>query len=179
MGLTVGVLAKKFGLSRSTLLYYDAIGLLSPASHVKGEYRIYDGDAEKRLELICKYRQAGIPLKKIEKILNSPETSLATILQQRFTDLNNEILQLYEQQRVIANLLQQSELLSDSEVMTKRLWVSLLEASGYSEEDMRRWHTQFEHSSPESHLKFLKFLQLSDEEIKTIRRWAKGNPHLS
>lgn len=174
MGLTVGVLAKKYGLSRSTLLYYDSIGLLSPSSHVKGEYRIYDGEAENRLELICKYRQAGIPLKNIKKILSSPETSLAVILQRRFTELNDEILQLYEQQRVIAKLLQQRDLLGDSEVMTKKRWVSLLKISGYSEDDMRKWHIQFECSAPESHERFLKFLQLSDKEIEKIRSWAKG-----
>lgn len=39
--LTVGRLTKKFGLSRSTLLYYDSIGLLTPAAHMKGEYRTY------------------------------------------------------------------------------------------------------------------------------------------
>lgn len=174
MGLTVGVLAKKFGLSRSTLLYYDSIGLLSPASHIKGEYRIYDSAAEERLALICQYRQAGISLKKIAKILSSPETSLAVILQQRFTELNSEILQLYEQQRVIADLLQHNDLLEGSEVMTKKRWVSLLEASGYSEEDMRKWHVQFEKSAPESHERFLKFLQLSKAEIKRIRAWAKA-----
>ena len=174
MGLTVGVLAKKFGLSRSTLLYYDSIGLLSPSSHITGEYRIYDADAENRLELICKYRQAGIPLKNIKKILSSPETSFAVILQRRFTELNAEILQLYEQQRVIANLLQQSDLLGSSEVMNKKRWVSLLKLSGYTEEDMRRWHIQFECSAPQSHQRFLKFLQLSDAEIAQIRSWAKG-----
>ena len=31
--LTVGKLAKKYGLSRTTLLYYDSIGLLPPTHH--------------------------------------------------------------------------------------------------------------------------------------------------
>ncbi|EKD38479.1 MAG: transcriptional regulator, MerR family, partial [uncultured bacterium] len=56
--LTVGRLARKFGLSRSTLLYYDAIGLLSPAGHIQGEYRLYGPSEEGRLEQICRYRRA-------------------------------------------------------------------------------------------------------------------------
>lgn len=35
MNLTIGKLAQEYGLSRSTLLYYDRIGLLSPCSHRK------------------------------------------------------------------------------------------------------------------------------------------------
>jgi DNA-binding transcriptional MerR regulator len=168
---TIGILAKKYGLSRSALLYYDTIGLLSPALHCKGDYRIYSVDDEKRLQLICRYRRAGISLLEIKNILDSPETSFSAVLGRRFEELNREILRLHDQQRLIADLLQNSEMLKDSEIMTKERWVSLLQASGYSEEDMRKWHIQFEQSAPEKHLAFLKCLQIGDEEIREIRSW--------
>ncbi len=38
--LTVGKLAEDFGLSRSTLLYYDRIGLLQPAARTEKGYRV-------------------------------------------------------------------------------------------------------------------------------------------
>ena len=73
---TIGRLAKKFKLSRSTLLYYDSIGLLKPSSRSQGEYRLYSEQDAKRLELICTYRQAGLALKDIGRVLDSPEHSL-------------------------------------------------------------------------------------------------------
>ena len=50
---TIGKLAKKFDLSRSTLLYYDSIGLLKPSSRTESEYRQYSEDDAARLEQIC------------------------------------------------------------------------------------------------------------------------------
>jgi DNA-binding transcriptional MerR regulator len=174
MSLTVGKFAKKFGLSRSTLLYYDSIGLLSPAAHAKGEYRIYGKEEEERLALICRYRKAGVSLKGIKKILDSPETSFTAVLAARFEELNVEISLLHEQQKVIAELLQNSAMLKNSKLMTKELWVSLLKTSGFSEEDMRQWHIHFERTAPEKHLRFLQHLHVSSEEIDLIRGWGRN-----
>ncbi len=171
MNLTIGKLAEEYGLSRSTLLYYDRIGLLSPCSHRKGEYRTYGIEERERLKLICLYRKAGICLKEIKRILGNEETSVSTCLITRFKQLDREIAELKEQQTVIANMLQNPSLLSSSRPMTKELWTSILKASGLSEKMMRNWHIQFEKAVPDEHLAFLRFLQISDEEIQTIRNW--------
>lgn len=172
MEITVGALAKKFGLSRTALLYYDSIGLLSPATRKKGEYRYYTEEDERRLARICQYRQAGIPLKDIAGLLDSQKSNLAAVLHQRFDDLNREIQQLYDQQRLVARLLQSDEILTGSKVINKKRWVSILEASGYSEEDMRKWHIGFEARAPEKHLEFLRYLGLGADEIEEIRSWG-------
>jgi DNA-binding transcriptional MerR regulator len=172
MILTVGNLAKKFGLSRSTLLYYDGLGLLSPRGHAKGAYRRYGREEELRLEQICRYRKAGITLQDIGKILDSPETSLRNVLEQRFADLSHEIKELLEQQRVIAGLLKAPEIMTLSGVMTKEMWISLLEHAGFSAADMRRWHIRFEQTDPEQHQIFLEYLQIPADEIAFIRQWA-------
>ncbi len=172
MHLTIGKLARKYQLSRSTLLYYDSIGLLCPSGHQKGEYRIYSEEDERRLDQICSYRHAGICLKDIKEILESPETHLSTILQQRFYDVSAEIGKLLEQQRVIAGLLKNPELLQQSQVMSKELWTSLLKRAGFSDKDMVRWHIHFERMDPEKHLIFLEHLQIPEKEIQEIRNWA-------
>ena len=173
MNLSIGKLAKKFGLSRSTLLYYDSIDLLSPQNHRRGEYRVYGEEEQNRLALICRYRQAGITLKDIQRILDSPDSSFADILHDRFEALNEEIAELREQQKVIAGLLQNSALLKESTLMNKELWVSLLEASGFSQNDMRTWHHRFERTAPDLHLLFLQQLNIPEEEIEMIRRRAQ------
>jgi len=172
MNLTIGKLAKQYGLSRSTLLYYDRIGLLSPGSHQKGEYRTYGEAEQERLKLICLYRKSGISLAEIRRILDHEETSLTACLLTRFKQLDRDIMELREQQAVIANMLQNPSLISLLTPMTKELWTRILRASGLSEKMMRKWHIQFEKAAPDEHLAFLKFLQISDEEIATIRNWT-------
>lgn len=173
MTTTIGRLAARFGLSRSTLLYYSAIGLLRPTGHSKGEYRQYSDDDEQRLASICRYRQAGIALADIQRILDGPDSRLAVVLRQRFAELNEEIRDRYQQQRIIANLLKNPALLAESEAMNKELWVELLRRSGLDEEDMCRWHTAFEKTDPDRHQLFLEHLHIADEEIAAIRDWAR------
>jgi len=172
MDLTIGRLAKKFGLSRSTLLYYDSIGLLSPSGHQQGEYRIYGAEEDRRLESICRYRKIGFSLKEIKKILDIPETDFTSILNVRFEELSREICHLQEQQKIIAGLLQNSSLLLKSKRMSKQLWSSILKASGFSDEEMRNWHITFEREAPAQHLTFLQYLQIPGDEIDIIRTWA-------
>lgn len=67
---TISALGRRFGLSRSTLLYYDRIGLLRPGGRSAKAYRHY-GEAEvARLEQICLYRRAGVPLAEIRRLLD-------------------------------------------------------------------------------------------------------------
>ncbi len=172
LALTISNLAKKFGLSRSTLLYYHSKGLLSPTDHKQGEYRIYRESEVKRLEKICMYRDAGLPLKEIKKILDVADTDFTTILTTRLEELNREIGQLQEQQKIIAGLLQNTSLLSKPEKMTKQLWTSILEESGFSELQMHNWHITFERQAPEQHEAFLQYLQIPHAEIELIKSWA-------
>jgi DNA-binding transcriptional MerR regulator len=173
MTITIGRLAARHGLSRSTLLYYDSIGLLRPTGHSKGDYRRYSAEDEQRLAKICRYREAGLALADIKRILDGPDSRLTGVLQDRFDELNREIRDRYRQQRLIAKLLKNPDLLAESEVMTKELWVALLSRSGLSEDDMSRWHTTFERTDPERHQRFLEHLNIADEEIAAIRAWAR------
>lgn len=172
MQYTVGNLARKFGLSRSTLLYYDAIGLLCPQGHDKGEYRRYDERDCQRLRQILRYRKAGIALKEIVKILEAPASGAREVLERRFADLGREIEALHEQQRLVAGLLQRPQLLAGSERMTKERWMALLEKAGFSGDDMRRWHVRFERTDPDKHRQFLEYLHIPGDEIALIRQWA-------
>jgi len=54
--------------------------------------------------------------------------------------------------------------------MDKATWTALLAASGFSEEDMARWHAAFERSAPDQHRRFLEFLGLEPAEVAAIRQ---------
>jgi len=53
---TVGRLGELCGISRSTLLYYDSLGLLSPSGRSPSGYRLYSEADRARLERILAFR---------------------------------------------------------------------------------------------------------------------------
>ena len=54
---TVSEISKQTGVSVRTLHYYDAIGLLPPASVTEAGYRLYDDAALCRLQSILLYSE--------------------------------------------------------------------------------------------------------------------------
>lgn len=170
----IGELAKKFGLSRSSLLYYDSIGLLKPSGRSRSNYRQYTGEDRDRLEKICLYRQMGLSMKSIAGILNSPGDGTRDVLEKRLLELGREIGQLREQQRVIIRMLDDEALRERFPVMDKEGWIALLEAAGLDREGMERWHREFERMAPASHQEFLEGLGIPGEEIALIRGHSRA-----
>ena len=171
--MTVTDLARSAGLSRSTVLYYESVGLLRRPRRSAGNYRLYGETDVHRLRQISVYRSAGLTLEDIRKILDRAEQDFAAILEGRLTRLSEEIERLRGQQWAIVRLLQNTTKLRKDTMLTKQKWVEIMKASGFSPEDMHRWHAQFEKSAPEEHEQFLKFLNIPDEEVKTIREQSR------
>lgn len=172
--MNIGQLAKQAGISRSTLLYYDSIGLLRPSGRSGANYRKYTAEDAGRLEKIRMYRQLGLSTGDIGRILNSPRGGAREILERRFFELGREIARLREQQNVIIRMLKSATLGKRLPVMDKDKWVALLRAAGLDEEGMNKWHTEFEKLSPASHQEFLEGLGIAKEEIEIIRKWSRG-----
>ncbi len=172
---SISQLARNFGLSRSTLLHYDSIGLLKPTMRTDANYRVYTEDGYERLQRICSLRSTGISLKHILNIIDSDQTIVSGILQKRIDQINHEIQNLRLQQTVIIKLLSDEGLSKSTRVVTKEMWVSLLESAGLDKQGMRNWHIEFEQSMPEAHQDFLESLGLCIEEINNIRQWSKNS----
>lgn len=170
---SISQLAGEFGLSRSTLLYYDSVGLLKPETRTGANYRVYTEHDYKRLHRICSLRCTGISLEQIRQIMDSDHTAAADILHGRIDQINLEIKALRSQQQVIVRLLGNEGLLKSTRIMTKDRWVELLKAAGLDGTGMHQWHMEFERSAPEAHADFLESLGISAEEIARIRAWAK------
>ena len=81
MKYTVKALAKMSGVSARTLRYYDQIGLLVPAREHANGYRMYGKDEVDKLQQILFYRELGIDLCKIKKILTLTGWDVKTSLQ--------------------------------------------------------------------------------------------------
>ncbi|MBK9990420.1 MAG: MerR family transcriptional regulator [Verrucomicrobia bacterium] len=168
----ISAIGKKFGLSRSTLLYYDRLKLVSPTYRTAAGYRLYSADDEARLRQICRYRETGLSLAAIKKLLDDDHptrTRVSSALHQRLTELNHEIAALRRQQQVILKLLPQKGQDRLARAMTKEKWVALLRALGLSDAEMMQWHAAFERQSPLAHQDFLESLDIPASEIRQIR----------
>jgi MerR family transcriptional regulator, thiopeptide resistance regulator len=172
--MTVSKLARRCGLSRSTLLYYESIGLLKAAPRTSANYRGYGEKDLRRLEQICVYRAAGLKLEDIRTILDRRESDASAVLKRRLVELNAEVEKLRGHQRAILKLLK-NRALERTEMITKEKWVSIMKASGFSQADMHRWHTEFERSAPTEHQEFLEVLHIPADEIRTIRELSRKN----
>ena len=81
MEYTVKQLADLAGVSRRTLHHYDQIGLLKSARQQANHYRIYDDKAVLQLQQILFYRELGLSLAEIKKIMEQPQFDVLQALQ--------------------------------------------------------------------------------------------------
>ena len=172
--LTVSELAKRHGLSRSTLLHYDRIDLLKPSGRSNTNYRLYSNADQDKLSKICELRNAGLSLATIAEVITQPENTLAQHLQNRLLECNQEISRLRTQQELIIKILGKPTLLAQTRSLDKARWVNILKASGMTEPDMQLWHVEYERQAPESHQDFLESLGIAKAEIKAIRKWSQS-----
>lgn len=98
--LTIGNVARRAGVRSSTLRYYEARGLLSPAARLPNGYRIYDEDAINLLNFVRRAQTLGITLKEIRKLLElsrkgqRPCAEVKELARQHLTDLDLRIREL-------------------------------------------------------------------------------------
>jgi DNA-binding transcriptional MerR regulator len=174
MTLTVTRIARECNLSRSTVLYYESIGLLRRPRRNEGNYRVYTAQDLERLRQICLYRESGLTLDDIRSLLDAPRNDARDVLARRMVEIGHAIERMREHQRAIARLLNTREMRKER-MITKQKWTSIMAGAGFSEEDMRRWHKEFERSAPEEHQEFLEFLHIPSDEIRTIRAWSASD----
>jgi MerR family transcriptional regulator, thiopeptide resistance regulator len=175
---TVSQLAGRCGLSRSTVLYYESLGLIKPASRSEANYRRYGERDLRRLEQIRAYRAAGLTLEDIAALLDGASPA-AAILKKRFLEIDREIVTLRKHQQAILRLLQPPDNTNQQrsnkyKAMTKQKWTDIMRATGFTDDDMNRWHFEFERAAPEDHQQFLEFLHIQPDEIAHIREWSRN-----
>jgi MerR family transcriptional regulator, thiopeptide resistance regulator len=171
--MTVTRLAQSCNLSRTTVLYYESIGLLRPASRTAANYRRYSLREVDRLRQICLYRNAGLRLEDIRGLLDGKGGGAKLVLERRLKELDAEIENLREHQRAILRLLARAKSLTRYKMLTKEKFVSVLRSAGLTEEQMSAFHAQFERDAPNEHQEFLEFLHIPKEEIDQIREWSR------
>lgn len=172
--MTVSKLASACGLSRTTVLYYESQGLLKPGQRTGSNYRVYGDREVNLLRQIRMYRSVGMSVREIREVLAGRDSDVTSALKRRLAEVGEEIETLRGHQKAILRLLQNDSVQrSKGKKMTKEKWVAVMKAAGFTEDDMHRWHREFEKSAPDDHQEFLQFLHIPEKEIASIRDWSR------
>jgi MerR family transcriptional regulator, thiopeptide resistance regulator len=170
---SISQIARACGLSRSTLLYYDRLGLLRASGRTGSGYRFYSDRDLDRLQRIRHFRDAGLSLKEIRSVLASGGKPGTKLLQQRMRETGENMVALRNQQRLLAGMLRKIASGKRPPCVDKQMWIEMLQAAGMDQNAMKRWHAEFERRAPEDHQAFLVSLGIPAEEADRIRRFSR------
>lgn len=173
MRLSVGKVSKMFEISRTTLLYYDKIGLLSPTERSASGYRLYGQSDIARLNQIFILKNAGMPLNQISNLIANEESVVFGKLMKRLGEFNLEIEKLKNQQKQIINILDKMFILKSIRNDNAKTIEKIINYAEIDFDQRELWHAEFEKQSPEIHEYFLKMLGLNDEEINVLKNRSK------
>lgn len=169
-GVTIARAAHAAGLSRTTLMYYERLGLIRPLRRAGSRYRTFRPEDLRTLALIGRWRAIGLPLATVRRLLAHPDEA-PQVLRDHVVALDRAAAALRAQRRLASAMLE-GRTASASPAMDKTAWSAMFRAIGLSDAQMRAWHAHFERGNPAAHAAFLRSLGLGRAEVGRIRRWA-------
>ena len=167
--LTIGRLARRCGVARSALLYYDRIGLLKPVTRSDSRYRLYPADAADTLQTILDLRQAGLSTDTIAACLRENAPGRTAGLMRRLHDIHLEMERLRHQQALVLALMGVTLRENGERKPSGPDWEELLRKAGVTRENAHAWHDLFERQAPAAHLQLLEGLGFTPEEARSMR----------
>ena len=110
--VSIGHFAKTTGLSRSTLRFYDEVGLLRPASvDPETGYRYYRREQTVQAEQIRLLRALEVPLSDIQRVFNANNPATLQDLVARQRRSTEERIARYQEALVTLDAIQACEIL--------------------------------------------------------------------
>lgn len=117
--LTIGQLAKRTGVSRSTLRYYEQQGLVEPATRSPAGYRLYAPETARTLLFIQRAQRLGFSLGDIEQLLSERGGALldetaVSLAEQRYLQIERQLTELLVQRHEMGVFLRDLKSRSES-----------------------------------------------------------------
>lgn len=145
----ISKLAQKVGLSRSTLLYYEKLGLISAKRQSNG-YRCYSDKDVQRVKLLQQLQAGGLTLKECQACLEAQIDR--ELLHHRLNVLDEEIAQKQKARELLSSMLGMNS--------------------------MKEWHQSMEKEAPSAHLEWLIKQGFSEEQALRLKWLSKDmNEH--
>jgi len=164
---TISELGRMVGLSRTALLYYESIGLLTPAERTSAGYRLYSDASAELLTRICTYRNAGVPLSEIAAIVSQEETVEAAILEKTLDLLNKKELEIKSCKQRLTSMIGNTGKGSTSLIDLDSLKFTFALA-GIGDDVLLAFHSYLESDSHEQHIALLRLLGFDDSAVNEL-----------
>src|SRR5512134_1578387 len=133
---TVKQLSKLAGVTPRTLHHYDAIGLLKPSRVGDNGYRYYEEESVLRLQQILFYRELGIPLEDIKKIMGRRDFDVMGALRSHKEALQKQVIRLNRLIDTVDNTINH---LKGNSAMSNKAYFE-----GFSEEEQEKYALEAE-----------------------------------
>ncbi|APX32705.1 MerR family transcriptional regulator [Brachybacterium sp. P6-10-X1] len=111
--LTVGRVADLVGVSVRTLHHWDGIGLVRPGGRSWSGYRLYDADDIARIHRVLVYRELGLALAQIGRILDDPGVDPREHLLRQRTLLQERIRRLEKTATAVDEMIERTDMTTD------------------------------------------------------------------
>jgi DNA-binding transcriptional MerR regulator len=134
--LTVKQLSKLAGVTPRTLHHYDEIGLLKPSRVGDNGYRYYGEESVLQLQQILFYRELGIPLEDIKKIMGRRDFDVLGALRSHKEALQKQMARLNRLINTVDNTINH---LKGNTTMSDKAYFE-----GFSEEEQEKYAAEAE-----------------------------------
>lgn len=137
--LTVGQVAGLVGVSVRTLHHWDEIGLVVPSARSWAGYRLYGPDDVARIHRVLVYRETGMPLAEVARILDDPDVDATAHLARQRDLLQARIAHLTRMLRAVDTMMERNSM---GENLTPQQQAEILGAEwdpAWQEEAEERW----------------------------------------
>lgn len=108
--LFIGALAKQVGFNKTTIRYYEAIGLLPRTQRGENRYRVYSKETVELLRFIAKAKELGFTLSEIKEIVEirqmgrAPCVHVKALLESKIADVDQKIAGLFTLRKRLGRL---------------------------------------------------------------------------
>ena len=160
--LTVKQLSKLAGVTPRTLHHYDQIGLFKPTRVGDNGYRYYGEESVLRLQQILFYRELGIPLEDIKKIMGRRDFDVLGALYSHREALQKQVTRLNRLVQTVDNTINH---LKGNTIMSDKAYFE-----GFSEEEQEKYAAEAEelYGAESVRASMKKWKSYSAEEKKRI-----------
>lgn len=137
--LTVGQVAGLVGVSVRTLHHWDEIGLVVPSARSWAGYRLYGPDDVARIHRVLVYRETGMPLAEVARVLDDPDVDATAHLARQRDLLQARIAHLARMLRAVDTMMERNSM---GENLTPQQQAEILGAEwdpAWQEEAEERW----------------------------------------
>jgi DNA-binding transcriptional MerR regulator/ubiquinone/menaquinone biosynthesis C-methylase UbiE len=146
-------MCEKLSLARSTLLYYERIGLVRPSRDPGNGYRLFSEQDFNQLILVRQLQKAGLSLQECKSFLAGQVD--AELLEHRLFKLEQELREMETAREVLSALY--------GKVTGRSI------ESGPFSQRLNEWHIKFDKQSSAAHIQWLQQLGFSEKEALHIR----------